>query len=546
MPAFNLTMEYCCDKISDKSIVTEEMIMLRISNIKLSLDEDENDLKQKVRKILSGEWKTFRIAKKSIDARRKNDVHMVYSVDVEVSNEAKLCKKIKNAQLITNTVYKFPNGRKFDAPIVIVGTGPAGMMCGLVLAQNGYNVILLERGKCVKERKADVERFWKSGELNSESNVQFGEGGAGTFSDGKLTTGVNDFRIRKVLEEFYAHGAPEEILYTAKPHIGTDNLYHMAENIREDIIRMGGKVCFSHKMTEIVICDGQVRGVKVQSPDGEYEIKSNHVVLAIGHSARDTFEMLRDSGLDMEQKNFSIGVRIEHLQKMINVSQYGEAHEKLGAADYKLSLHLENGRSAYTFCMCPGGQVVASASEEGGVVTNGMSNFARDGKNANSALLVNVTPDDFGSDDVLAGMYMQRDIERKAYKIGGGSYKAPAQRVGDFLGTECEETEVEPTYKPGVKWSDITEVLPAFVTDTIREALPILDRRLHGFASPDAVMTAPETRSSSPVRIIRGNENFQSNIKGVYPCGEGAGYAGGITTAAVDGIKVAEAIAGLY
>lgn len=539
-------MEYCCDKISDKSIVTEEMIMLRISNIKLSLKEDENDLKQKVRKILAGEWKTFRIAKKSIDARRKNDVHMVYSVDVEVSNEEKLCKKIKNAQLIKNTVYKFPNGRKFDTPIVIVGTGPAGMMCGLVLAQNGYNVILLERGKCVKERKADVERFWKSGELNSESNVQFGEGGAGTFSDGKLTTGVNDFRIRKVLEEFYAHGAPEEILYTAKPHIGTDNLYHMAENIREDIIRMGGKVCFSHKMTEIIISDGQVRGVKVQSPDGEYEIKSNHVVLAIGHSARDTFEMLRDSGLDMEQKNFSIGVRIEHLQKMINVSQYGEAHEKLGAADYKLSLHLENGRSAYTFCMCPGGQVVASASEEGGVVTNGMSNFARDGKNANSALLVNVTPDDFGSDDVLAGMYMQRDIERKAYKIGGGSYKAPAQRVGDFLGTECEETEVEPTYKPGVKWSDITEVLPSFVTDTIREALPILDRKLHGFASPDAVMTAPETRSSSPVRIIRGNENFQSNVKGVYPCGEGAGYAGGITTAAVDGIKVAEAIAGLY
>lgn len=517
--------------------------MLRISNIKLSLDESESDLMSKLNKILGRKIKNFTIAKKSIDARKKNDVHFVYAVDVEADDEERLAKKIKNAQLIKNTEYRFPSGNKINGPIVIVGTGPAGMMCALTLAENGYKIIMLERGKCVEERRADVERFWKSGELDTESNVQFGEGGAGTFSDGKLTTGVNDFRIRKVLEEFHAHGAPEEILYTAKPHVGTDNLYHMTKNMREDIIKMGGEVRFSHKMTELIIKNGRVTGVKVQSADGIYEIETAHVVLAIGHSARDTFVMLRDSGLAMEQKNFSIGARIEHLQEMINISQYGAAHEKLGAADYKLSVHLPGGRSAYTFCMCPGGRVVASASEEGGVVTNGMSNFARDGANANSGFLVNVNPSDFGSDDVLAGMYLQREIEKKAFKAGGGDYRAPAERVGDFLKTGCKEKNVNPTYKPGVKWTSLDKVLPKFVTDTMRDALPLLDRKLHGFASEDAVLTAPETRSSSPVRIIRDSKTLQSNIKGIYPCGEGAGYAGGITTAAVDGIKIAEAIA---
>jgi hypothetical protein len=517
--------------------------MLRISNIKLSIDENEQDLENKVQKLVGQKIKSFRIAKKSIDARKKSDVHFVYAVDIETANEEKLAKRIKNVQIIDIKEYKFPNGKKIDTPIVIVGTGPAGMMCGLVLAQNGYKVIMLERGKCVEERKADVEKFWEAGTLNTESNVQFGEGGAGTFSDGKLTTGVNDFRIRKVLEEFHAHGAPKEILYAAKPHIGTDYLYHMAKNIREDIINMGGEIRFSNKMTELIVENERVIGVKVSSPNGDYEIKTNHVVLAIGHSARDTFVMLRDSGLDMEQKNFSIGARIEHSQEMINRSQYGAAHEKLGAADYKLSVHLPNGRSVYTFCMCPGGQVVASASEQGGVVTNGMSNFARDGENSNSALLVNVNPSDFGSDDVLAGMYLQCEIEQKAFKAGGENYCAPAARVGDFLNNGNNEKNVQPTYKPGVKFTSLDDVFPRFITDAMREALPLLGKRLHGFDSPEAVLTAPETRSSSPVRIIRDGETLQSNVKGVYPCGEGAGYAGGITTAAVDGIKIAEAIA---
>lgn len=516
--------------------------MIRISNIKLSPDEGETALKNKIEQLAGGRIKSFRIAKKSIDARRKSDVHFVYAVDIEADNEKQLLKKIKNAQSIKHFEYKFPKGGEITSPIVIVGTGPAGMMCGLVLAQNGYKVIMLERGKDVDARRKDVEKFWETGELNTESNVQFGEGGAGTFSDGKLTTGVNDFRIRKVLEEFYSHGAPKEILYAAKPHIGTDNLHLMAKNIREDIISMGGEVRFGHRMTGIIVENGRSAGVKVKTDCREYEIQSENIVLAIGHSARDTFVMLRDTGFEMEQKNFSIGARIEHSQKMVNISQYGAEYEKLGAADYKLSVHLPCGRSVYTFCMCPGGRVVASASEEGGIVTNGMSNFARDGENANSALLVNVTPEDFGSDDVLAGMYFQREIERKAFAAGGGNYSAPAERVGDFLGNGCKSESVEPTYKPSVAWTKLDSVLPKFVADAMRDAILLLDRKLHGFASEDAVLTAPETRSSSPVRIIRDSETLQSNIRGVYPCGEGAGYAGGITTAAVDGIRTAEAI----
>lgn len=515
--------------------------MIRISNIKLSLDESETDLKNKISRIIGGEPKTFRIAKKSVDARKKSDVHYVYAVDVVTDNEKAVLKKIKNAQLIEEYKYEFPSGGKITSPIVIVGAGPAGLMCGLVLAQNGHKVIILERGKDVDARRRDVEKFWRTGELNTESNVQFGEGGAGTFSDGKLTTGVRDFRIRKVLEEFYAHGAPEEILYLSKPHIGTDNLHVMAKSIREDIIKLGGEVRFSHKMTEIIIENGRAAGVKVTFKDEEYEIKSENIVLALGHSARDTFVTLRETGFKMEQKNFSVGARIEHLQEMVNISQYGEAHEKLGAADYKLAVHLSNGRSVYTFCMCPGGRVVASASEQNGVVTNGMSAFARDGENANSALLVNVTPEDFGSDDVLAGMYLQREIEQKAFLAGGSNYSAPAQRVGDFLG-KTGSGGVEPTYEPSVKWTELDEVLPGFVVDAMREALPLLDRKLNGFASDSAVLTAPETRSSSPVRIVRDEVTMQSNIQGVYPCGEGAGYAGGITTAAVDGIKTAEMI----
>ncbi len=517
--------------------------MIRISNIKLSPDENEAELKNKVERLIGKRVKSFRVAKKSVDARRKSDVHFVYAVDVETDGEDRLLKRLKNARTVKKYEYIFPSGKKPELPIVIAGTGPAGLMCALTLAQNGYKVIMLERGKDADSRRLDVERFWETGELNPESNVQFGEGGAGTFSDGKLTTGVNDFRIQKVFEEFYAHGAPEEILYASKPHIGTDNLHSMAKAIREDIINLGGEVRFSHKLTEIIIQNGRAAGVRVSAPEGEYEIKTESIALAIGHSARDTFLMLRDAGFKMERKNFSVGARIEHRQEMINISQYGEARKKLGAADYKLSVHLPDGRSVYTFCMCPGGRVVASASEEGGVVTNGMSDFARGGENANSALLVNVTPEDFGGDDVLAGMYFQREIERKAFAAGGGNYGAPAERVGDFLGKGCKTADVEPTYKPSVKWTQIDKVLPKFVTDAMREAIPLLDKKLHGFASPDAVLTAPETRSSSPVRILRSDETLESSVGGVYPCGEGAGYAGGIMTAAADGIKVAEAIA---
>ncbi len=512
--------------------------MIRISNIRLSLDESENELKNKVAKMLRGKINSFQIAKKSVDARRKSDVHYVYSVDVEADNEEKALRTIKNAKRIEKYEYVFPNGIKKKLPIVIAGAGPAGTMCALTLVKNGYDIILLERGKCVEDRQKDVEKFWETGILNPQSNVQFGEGGAGTFSDGKLNTGVNDFRIRKVLEEFHAHGAPGEILYEAKPHIGTDNLHKMAKNIREDIISCGGDIRFSHQLTDLIIEENKIEGVRVKSPEGEYEIKTNHVVLAIGHSARDTFLMLQKRGIFMEQKNFSIGARIEHKQKMINISQYGAAHKKLGAADYKLAVHLDGGRSVYTFCMCPGGEVVASASEEGGVVTNGMSNFKRDKENANSALLVNVTPEDFGSSDPLAGMYLQREIEQKAFKAGGGNYCAPAEYVGDFLRIDGEKN-VKPSYRPDVKFVPLDGVLPKFITDALREALPLLDKRLNGFASAGAVMTAPETRSSSPVRIVR-DDKMQSNIRGLYPCGEGAGYAGGITTAAADGIRIAE------
>ncbi len=515
--------------------------MIRISDIKVSPGFDEKKLKETVQKKYGiKNIKSFCIVKKSIDARKKNAVKIIYSADVKTENDKKYIGK--NICEISQEKYSFPKCINKEKKVIIAGTGPAGLMCGLMLARAGINVIMLERGKCVEERKLDILNFFENGKLNENSNVQFGEGGAGTFSDGKLTTGINDFRIRKVLEEFYAHGAPEEILYLSKPHVGTDNLYNMVKNIRNDILEQGGEIRFSHTLSDIVISGGAVKGVKVSHNGNEYEIEADAVVLATGHSARDTFEMLKKHNVPMEQKAFSIGVRIEHKQQMINAAQYGEFADFLGAADYKLAVHLPSGRGVYTFCMCPGGEVIASASEKGGVVTNGMSMYARDKENANSAVLVNVSPADFKSDDVLAGMYMQREIERKAYLAGGKNYKAPAQHVGDFLGTGTENNVV-PTYKPGVVWCELSTILPAFAVDSLKEALPLMDKKLKGFASPGAVMTAPETRSSSPVRIIRDKESLQSEIAGLYPCGEGAGYAGGITSAAVDGIKIAEKIA---
>ena len=515
--------------------------MLRISNIKVPVWEKEEKLCDIVKKMYNiKEIKSFSISKKSIDARKKDNVCFVYSVDVETERDSKYTGK--NCTVIGKNEYIFPKCLNKDRHIVIAGAGPAGLMCALMLSRSGVKVTLIERGKCVEERKKDVEAFFENGTLNENSNIQFGEGGAGTFSDGKLTTGINDVRIRKVLEEFHMHGAPEEILYLSKPHVGTDNLYNMVRNIRKEIIENGADVLFSTELTDIVTENNLLTAVKVMTENGEKIINADALVLATGHSARDTFEMLKARNLNMEQKAFSVGVRIEHSREMIDKSQYGEFSKYLGAADYKLAVHLESGRGVYTFCMCPGGEVIASASEKGGVVTNGMSLYARDGENSNSALLVSVTPSDFESDDVLAGMYLQREIERRAFNAGGGDYKAPAQYAGNFMGKELK-SGISPTYRPGIKLTKLDEVLPDFVTDALKEALPLLDKKLKGFADDTALLTAPETRSSSPVRILRDKETFESSVRGIYPCGEGAGYAGGITSAAVDGIRVAEKIA---
>lgn len=423
---------------------------------------------------------------------------------------------------------------------IIVGTGPSGLFAGLVLAKMGYRPILLERGKNVDERIIDADLFWREGKLNTESNVQFGEGGAGTFSDGKLTTLIKDPRSRIVLEEFVEAGAPREILYINKPHIGTDILRDVVKNIRKKIIVLGGEIRFNSKVTDLVIKNSQVTGVEIND---EEIIHSDKVLLALGHSARDTFKMLYHNGVEIIQKGFSIGVRIEHPQRLIDENQYGEFanHKKLGAADYKLSGHFENGRSAYTFCMCPGGMVIAAASEENMVVTNGMSLYARNMENANSALLVGVYPQDYGDEHPLAGVEFQRKWERLAFIAGGNNYKAPAQKVGDFLKDRASENigEINPTYNPGVTMTDLRQCLPEFVIDTLKKAIVSFDKNISGFANPDAIITGVETRSSSPIRILR-DESFQSNIKGLYPVGEGAGYAGGIMSAAIDGIRVAE------
>lgn len=417
-----------------------------------------------------------------------------------------------------------------------------GLFAAYTLARNGAKPILVEQGKCVEERIKDVEFFKQEGILNTLSNVQFGEGGAGTFSDGKLTTGVNDAYCNKVLELFYEFGAPESILYTSKPHIGTDNLINIVKNIRNEIVYMGGEVLFNTKFVDFDIKNDEIIGITLKNIESNeiYNMQTSNVILAIGHSARDTFEKLYEKNVNMKRKNFSVGVRIEHKQEMINRAQYGEKTKlKLPPAEYKLAYHGKE-RSCYTFCMCPGGEVVASSSEVNTIVTNGMSKFARDGENANSAVLVNIVPEDFEGSSPLAGIYFQKELEEKAFLLGGGNYNAPIQRVEDFFSNSRTNHigSITPTYKPGVTFSNLNDLLPNFVSETLKEGIKYFDTKLKGFADADAILTAVETRSSSPVTIVR-NEFGQANIAGLYPCGEGAGYAGGIMTAAVDGIKCA-------
>lgn len=512
--------------------------MIKITNIKIKADLSDDELFEKIYKkykINKNDVTERRIIKKSIDARNKADIFYNYSVELECKNE----NKIKNVQMVKKEEpFKIIVNRKSSKRPVIIGAGPAGLFSALTLAQNGIKPIIIEQGKTVDERKKDVEEFQKTGKLNTLSNVQFGEGGAGTFSDGKLTSGIHNPLCKIVLKEFYNFGAPEQILYINKPHIGTDNLINIIRNMRNEIIKLGGEFLFNEKVTDFEFEDSKVTAVICSK-----RIETDTVILAIGHSARSTFEKLYEKGVKMEKKNFSIGVRIEHKQSMINKSQYGEITKlKLPPAEYKMAYHGEN-RSCYTFCMCPGGTVIASSSEPETIVTNGMSVYARNGENANSAVLVNVTPNDFKGESPLEGMYFQKDLEQKAFKLGESNYNAPIQRFEDFENNvkSTHIGEIKPTYKPGVTLSNLNEILPDFISKTLIEGIKYFDKSIKGFAHPDAILTGVETRSSSPVQITR-NENKQSNIKGLYPCGEGAGYAGGIMSAAVDGIKCAIAV----
>lgn len=529
--------------------------MLRITELKLPLDHTDEALREAIVQrlgILDEQLLGFTLFKRSYDARKKNsELLFIYTIDLETSNEAELLRTFaddRNIGVAPDVRYTFvgqaPEGLS-ERPIV-VGFGPCGIFAGLVLAQMGFKPIVLERGKEVRQRTKDTWGLWRKSVLNPESNVQFGEGGAGTFSDGKLYSQIKDpnHHGRKVLEEFVKAGAPEEILYINKPHIGTFRLTSMVEKMREEIIALGGDVRFEQKVTDLLLDGEQLTGVVLQS--GE-QLHSRHVVLALGHSARDTFRMLHAKGVFMEAKPFSVGFRIEHPQSLIDKARLGKyaGHPKLGAADYKLVHHAKNGRSVYSFCMCPGGTVVAATSEPGRVVTNGMSQYSRNERNANSGIVVGIDPERDYPGGPLAGIELQERLEAHAYVMGGSNYQAPAQLVGDFVAGRPSTAlgSVEPSYKPGVTLGDLAPSLPDFAIEAIREALPAFDRQIKGYNLHDAVLTGIETRTSSPLRITR-DASYQSlNLKGLFPAGEGAGYAGGILSAGVDGIRIAEAVA---
>ncbi len=546
--------------------------MLRITDLKLPLDHDETALAAAIVARLgipAGEMTSYNVAKRSYDARKRTAIVLIYSVDVETPREAELLQRLQQdadalggkVTVTPDTTYKFVAKAPAHLPLrpLVIGMGPCGLFAGLVLAQMGFRPIILERGKAVRERTVDTFGLWRKKLLDPESNVQFGEGGAGTFSDGKLYSQISDklHHGRKVLSEFVIAGAPEEILYVNKPHIGTFRLVSMVEHMRATIESLGGEIRFSSRVDDVLVetdssGSRHVRGVTLA---GGETLRADHVVLALGHSARDTFAMLHERGVFLEAKPFSVGFRIEHPQSLIDQARFGAqaGHALLGAADYKLVHHASNHRSVYSFCMCPGGTVVAAASEPGRVVTNGMSQYSRNERNANAGIVVGITPDDYapygrlqnGIADPLAGIALQRHWESQAFVLGGGDYSAPAQLVGDFIGNRASTQlgAVVPSYTPGITLGTLDEALPRYAIDAIREALPAFDKQIRGFSMHDALLTGVETRTSSPLRITRGEDGHSLNTRGLFPAGEGAGYAGGILSAGVDGIKIAEAVA---